>query len=80
MSFVKALFGLQAPKILDEPPPPPPRRETDPEIENRRRQARLALRRRRGRIATILTGGQGVLGPAPVRRPILTGRPSDTLG
>ncbi len=53
------------------PLPPVPTFE-DPAIEDRRRKLKQSEARRRGRRSTILTGGQGALGDAPVTRPQLT--------
>ena len=56
------------------PPPPPPAplpQADDPAVEEERRRRRLAEARRRGRQATILTGGEGDTAPATVARPEL---------
>lgn len=50
-------------------PPPPILDEDQPEVIEARRQRRLAEARRRGRAATILTGGQGDQTPVTVNRP-----------
>jgi len=55
------------------PPAQEPPEEDDPEVEEARRREREAMRRRRGRRATILTGAQGVEGPAPGTRRTLLG-------
>jgi hypothetical protein len=55
------------------PPPPPPPEPSDPQVEAARRRARIAARNARGRAATILTGGRGLAGDAPVARKTLLG-------
>jgi len=64
------------------PPPPPapapapepkPPAADDAAVEATRREALKEAGQRRGRASTILTGGQGLLGDAPVRRPRLVG-------
>jgi type IV secretory pathway VirB10-like protein len=45
------------------PPPPVPTRE-DPAVEESKKKLRMAERQRSGRRASILTGGQGVMGEA----------------
>lgn len=46
----------------------------DDTAEKAAREARENERRRRGVLATQLTGGQGVTGPAPVARKTLLGQ------
>ena len=53
---------------LPPPPPPPPQRD-DPAIAEARKKLRASELRRKGRRATILTGGEGVLGTAPLAQP-----------
>ncbi|KKL97159.1 hypothetical protein LCGC14_1837290 [marine sediment metagenome] len=65
------IFGGGSP-AAPAPLPPVPTFD-DPAIEARRRKLKSAEARRRGRRSTQLTGGQGVLGDAPVVRPQLTG-------
>lgn len=64
------------------PPPPPPPLPTrdDPEVREAERRERLAAARRRGRRATILTGGRGVEGEALVGRPAPGPAPRTLLG
>ncbi|MGF1594791.1 MAG: hypothetical protein ACFCUW_16035 [Kiloniellaceae bacterium] len=64
---------INPPKPKSPPPPPPPPDPGDPAIEEARRREREAARRRRGRQATILTGGLGDSGPPPLRQPTLLG-------
>lgn len=64
-----AIFSPPSPSL--PPPPPPSPTEDDPAVEEARRQRRLAEARRRGRQATILTGGSGDESPASVNRPRL---------
>ena len=73
-----ALFSSPSPPPPPPPPPPlPPVPEPDdPEVEQAREKLRLSQRRRAGRNKTILTGGLGDPGLAPVSRPGLT----NTLG
>lgn len=54
------------------PPPPLPTRE-DPAVAEAARRERLAAAQRRGRRATLITGGQGAEGEAPVERKTLLG-------
>ena len=64
-------MGFFAPKApsLPPPPPPPPTRE-DPAVLEAKKKLQDAEKRRKGRGATVLQGGQGVLGePASVTRP-----------
>ena len=65
----KTLFG-PTPKL--EPLTPLPTRE-DPSIEASRTKQRLAEKRRRGIIDTIVTGGLGDTTEAPITRPKLGG-------
>jgi hypothetical protein len=55
------------------PPPPPPPVRSDAEVQEAALQERLRQARVRGRSANILTGGEGVTGPAPVARKKLLG-------
>jgi len=64
-------FGGGKPKKV-EPFIPPPVIE-DPAIEEAKRRERERLRKKRGRGASILTGPQGVLGPANVGLKTLLG-------
>lgn len=61
--------GGQAPQIIE--PAPLPERD-DSAVKAARQKAQLADRLRRGRRATIVTGGQGVLDEANVDRPAVT--------
>lgn len=65
-----SLFSSPSPPALPPEPPPPPAPD-DPAIEEARRRRRLAEARRRGRQATILTGGEGDTTEATVSRPQL---------
>lgn len=47
------------PKPKAPPPPPPVPTPEDPAIEEARKKEREAAKRRRGRVATILTSGLG---------------------
>ena len=49
-------------------PPPPPKRD-DPAIAESRKKLRASELRRKGRRSTIVTGGEGVLGEAPLIQP-----------
>lgn len=73
--------SLFAPSPPPAPPPPPPLPEvSDPAVTEAQRRERLAAARRRGRRATILTGGQGAEGEALVGRTAASnGAPSRTL-
>jgi hypothetical protein len=53
------------------PAPPKPPKITDPAIERAKLAEREMLRRRRGFMSTILTGGQGVMGQAQTQAPQL---------
>ena len=63
----KSLFSPPRPRL--PPPPPPPVTREDPAIAAAAKKQRQADLRRRGRKATIITGGQGVLGDAPLAQP-----------
>lgn len=52
------------------PVAPPPTRE-DPAIEEAKRKQRMIEGQRRGRAATIVTGGLGDTGEAEIKRPTL---------
>jgi hypothetical protein len=69
---MSSLFSPPSPPSL--PPPPPLPTPDDPEVKRRREAERLALLRRRGYRASILTGGLGDTRPAPVERPNLLGQ------
>lgn len=62
----KSLVAPDSPKV--DPLPPPPTRE-DPEIEAAKEAERLASLRRKGRAASVLTGGGGLLGDASTAQP-----------
>ena len=72
-------LGLEPKKPKAPPAPPPPPEpvitptKVDPEVteagEREKKRGRLA----RGRKSTILTGGQGVTGEAPVEKKTLLG-------
>lgn len=62
-----AIFSPSSPSLPPAPPPPPT--QDDPAVEEARRKRRLVEARRRGRQATILTGGAGDESPATVNRP-----------
>ena len=59
------------------PPPPPPPSRSDPAVQASISGAKKKQRdedlRRRGRKSTILTGGAGVVGEAPLSQPRATG-------
>ena len=65
-------FIFSPPKPKVEPLPPLPTSE-DPAVKRRKEELRLAQKRRRGRAATILTGGLGDTSMAPVERKTLLG-------
>lgn len=62
-----AIFSPSSPSL--PPPPAPPPTVDDPAVEEARRKRRLVEARRRGRQATILTGGRGDESTATVSRP-----------
>lgn len=66
-------MSFLAPSPSPPPPPPPLPTRNDEEVEEARRKEIIAQRLRRGRVATILTGGQGLTGSAPVGRKRLLG-------
>lgn len=61
-----AIFSPSAPSV---PPPPPVPTFEDPAIEEARKKRRLAELTRRGRAATVLTGGTGDPSTARTDRP-----------
>ena len=68
MAFVAKLFGGAKTPALPPAPPPPPTRD-DPAIAESRKKLRASELRRKGRRASIITGGAGVLGEAPLIQP-----------
>ena len=64
------LFLKDTPTVVQPPSVPT---ITDPAIEEARKKAAAQARLARGRSSTILTGGQGVTGAAPVEKPTLMG-------
>lgn len=62
----KSFISPDTPKV--DPLPPPPTRD-DPAIEAAKEAERLAMLRRKGRGATLLTGGGGLSGDASVNQP-----------
>jgi hypothetical protein len=56
------------------PPPPPPPERSDADVQAADTDERLRARLARGRAATILTGGQGDLAPAPTTAKTLLGQ------
>jgi hypothetical protein len=66
-----SMFSPPKPKPVT-PPPSPPMPE-DPVIEEARKREREATKRRKGRQATILTGGLGVTSQPQVQQPTLLG-------
>jgi len=68
MGALASLFAPKPPKIE----PPPPIIDTAQVAEARRRQLRMSASRR-GRPESILTGGQGAQGQAPLARKSLLG-------
>ena len=66
----KSVGNIFAPKPAPlPPPPPPPPTPDDPAVVESKKKLRESELRRRGRRASILTGGQGALGEAEVARP-----------
>ena len=68
-----SMFSPPAPPAPPAAPPTPLPQRDDAELLRRRREDELALRRRSGRRATILTGGLGDDAAAPVERKTLLG-------
>lgn len=68
MGAIASLFAPKPPKVE----PPPAIIDQGQVAEARRRQLRLAAGRR-GRESSILTGGQGAAGEAPLARKSLLG-------
>ena len=68
-------FSPKAPSLPPAPPPPPLRADPvkeiqeDPQVAEAKKKQRLADKQRRGRRATILTSGQGVLETTPLSQP-----------
>jgi len=63
-----------APKVQPLPPPPPMPDQSSAEIERARRRQRLLQSQRKGRSSTILHGGRGLTGEAPIARKTLLGQ------
>ena len=68
---MSAIFSRPPPPA--PPPPPPVPQPGDPAVEEARKRALAAARNAKGRAATILTGGQGLTGDAPVSKKTLLG-------
>lgn len=66
------LFGSPKQPAPPPPPPPPPKRD-DPEVVASRKKLRQSELRRKGRQASIITGGEGVLGSPPLAQPAARG-------
>jgi hypothetical protein len=60
------------PKVPEIKTPAPPQPEAEA-VEEARNKVKLAAMRARGRESTLLTGGMGVSGAAPVQRKVLLG-------
>ena len=60
-------FSPSKPRLPPGPAPPPQR--DDPAVVAARKKLRASELRRKGRRATILTGGEGVLGTVPLAQP-----------
>lgn len=69
-------FFAPSPPPLPPPPPPPPQRE-DPAVAESKKKLRESELLRKGRAASVLTGGSGVLGDTNLARPEAG---SETLG
>ena len=68
MGKFSAIFGGKPSGSQFISPPPPPKRD-DPAIAESRKKLRASELRRKGRRASIITGGAGVLGEAPLIQP-----------
>ena len=68
---MSAIFSSPKPPPL--PPPPELPEPADPKVEEARKRAQIAARNAKGRAATILTGGRGLTGDAPVNKKTLLG-------
>lgn len=64
---------LSTPKTPAAPAPVQVPTREDPEVEEARRRAKVALSKSKGRAATILTGGEGLTGDAPTTKKTLLG-------
>jgi len=64
---------FSAPSMPALPKPTPVPDDKDPAIEEARRKEVIAARKAKGRAATLLTGGGGVGGLAPVQNKSLLG-------
>ena len=60
-------FSRSTPALPPAPPPPPKR--DDPAIAEARKKLRASELRRKGRRSMVVTGGEGVLGEAPLIQP-----------
>lgn len=63
--------GAPAPQVMAPPPPPT---LSDPAVTNASRSEQQAAARARGRAATNLTGGTGLMLPAPTQQKVLLGQ------
>ena len=62
-------FSAKAPVL---PPTPPPVKRDDPAIGAAKSKLRASELRRKGRRSTIISGGAGVTGDAPLSQPRAT--------
>jgi len=75
MSFVTKIFSslFSAPSLPPPLPPTPLPSDDSLQIKQREEDAKSAIRRRRGRRATILTSGLGVTDPVAATKKTLLG-------
>jgi hypothetical protein len=66
-------MGFLIPNTPKLPEPIKPPSEASPEVQEARLRERRLTRLRRGRRATLLTGGQGLTGAVPVQGKTLLG-------
>lgn len=76
----KSIFSPPKPKIQTPPPAAQPVERDDPNVTQAREELRKAELKRRGRAATILTGGAGVEEEALLGQPAAGGGTTGNLG
>jgi hypothetical protein len=71
---MSALFSTPDIPSPAPPPTPPPIEDEDARLEEVKEEERQRQKAKKGRASTILTGPQGLAGPATVQRKTLLGQ------